>query len=76
MAAQLTGADRCVVAMLERRRSSRCARRLRMPDVANETGWREAMDAVVKGAGPTLVQPANRRRARPSAATTSASATR
>jgi sigma-54 dependent transcriptional regulator, acetoin dehydrogenase operon transcriptional activator AcoR len=59
MAAQLTGSDRCVVAMLEGGqlvvRSS-----LRMPDVANEQAWREAMDQVVKGAGPTLVQPANR----------------
>jgi len=56
MAAQLTGADRCVVAFLENAtlvvRAS-----LRMPDVANEQAWREAMDQVVKGAGPTLVQP-------------------
>ena len=59
MAAQLTGADRCVVAMLE---GGQLAVRssLRMPDVANEVAWREAMDSVVKGAGPTLVQPANR----------------
>ena len=59
MAAQLTGADRCVVAMLEAGQLS-VRSSLRMPDVANEQAWREAMDAVVKGAGPTLVQPANR----------------
>ncbi|HEY2748569.1 MAG TPA: GAF domain-containing protein, partial [Polyangia bacterium] len=59
MAAQLTGADRCVIAMLEGGQLSVRAS-LRMPEVANELAWREAMDGVVKGAGPTLVQPANR----------------
>ncbi len=59
MAAQLTGADRCVVAMLDGGQLAVRAS-LRMPDVANERAWREAMDSVVKGAGPTLMQPANR----------------
>jgi sigma-54 dependent transcriptional regulator, acetoin dehydrogenase operon transcriptional activator AcoR len=59
MAAQLTGADRCVVAFLEGGQLAVRAS-LRMPDVAHEHAWREAMDLVVKGAGPTLVQPSNR----------------
>ena len=59
MAAQLTGADRCVVAMLEGGQLAVRAS-LRMPEVEGELAWREAVDAVVKGAGPTLVQPANR----------------
>jgi len=59
MAAQLTGADRCVVVMLEGARPVVRAS-LRMPGVDSETGWREAVELIVKGAGPTLVQPANR----------------
>jgi transcriptional regulator with PAS, ATPase and Fis domain/tetratricopeptide (TPR) repeat protein len=64
MAAQLTGADRCVVAMLEGGQLMVRAS-LRMPDVANESAWRDAMDAVVKGAGPMLVQPSNRQSGSP-----------
>ncbi|HEY1584965.1 MAG TPA: sigma 54-interacting transcriptional regulator, partial [Polyangia bacterium] len=64
MAAQLTGADRCVVAMLEGGQLLVRAS-LRMPDVANESAWRDAMDSVVKGAGPMLVQPANRQSGSP-----------
>jgi sigma-54 dependent transcriptional regulator, acetoin dehydrogenase operon transcriptional activator AcoR len=66
MAAQLTGADRCVVAMLEGGRLVPRAS-LRMPDVDTEKSWRAVMEPIVGGAGPTLVRkpkrPAGGRRA-------------
>ncbi|MDB4968563.1 MAG: Sigma-54 dependent transcriptional regulator [Myxococcales bacterium] len=59
MSAQLTGADRCLVAILENGRLEVRAS-LRMPEVQSEAAWRDAVDAVLKGGGPTLVQPSNK----------------
>jgi transcriptional regulator with PAS, ATPase and Fis domain len=64
MAAQLTGADRCVIAMTEAGQLTVRAS-LRMPDVSNEQQWREACEAVIKGAGPMLMQPPNRQSGSP-----------
>jgi transcriptional regulator with PAS, ATPase and Fis domain len=59
MATQLTGADRALVAIFAGGRAVVRAS-LRMPDVEDEHDWRDAVDAVMKGAGPTLVQPSGK----------------
>ncbi len=54
MAAQLTGADRALVTLVEGDRLELRAS-LRMPNVAGEAGWRDAMDGVRAGGGARLV---------------------
>ncbi|HEX4460116.1 MAG TPA: sigma 54-interacting transcriptional regulator, partial [Polyangia bacterium] len=57
MAAQLTGADRGLVALVDGVDGARLDVRasLRMSNVAAETGWRDAMDGVLAGGGARLV---------------------
>ena len=77
MAAQLTGADRALVGIIGSDGTSIEVRAaFRLPELSAETGWRTALERVLKGGGPLLVQQVQRQRARPSApATRFASAT-
>jgi transcriptional regulator with PAS, ATPase and Fis domain/tetratricopeptide (TPR) repeat protein len=53
-AAQLTGADRCVVALLDGDELTARAS-LRVADVARDRAWRQGVQAVLAGAGPLLL---------------------
>jgi sigma-54 dependent transcriptional regulator, acetoin dehydrogenase operon transcriptional activator AcoR len=55
MAAQLTGADRAVVAVLDGGGRVAAQAAWHMPDLDGESGWLAAVEPVLHGAGPTLV---------------------
>jgi transcriptional regulator with PAS, ATPase and Fis domain/tetratricopeptide (TPR) repeat protein len=56
MSAQLTGADRAVVALMEGGRLEVRAS-MHMSDLSEQPAWREAIEAAVRGPGPLLVEP-------------------
>ena len=56
MAAQLTGADRAVVGIVAPEGPVEVRAAFHMPELSSETGWRTAIDRVLKGGGPILVE--------------------
>jgi transcriptional regulator with PAS, ATPase and Fis domain len=56
MAAQLTGADRALVGIFDLNGAVEVRAAFHMPELSTETGWRNALDRVLKGGGPLLVE--------------------
>jgi transcriptional regulator with PAS, ATPase and Fis domain len=56
MAAQLTGADRALVGIVNSEGAVEVRAAFHMPELSTETGWRNALDRVLKGGGPLLVE--------------------
>jgi len=56
MAAQLTGADRALVGIIDDAGAIEVRAAFHMPELSSETGWRAALERVLKGGGPLLVE--------------------